>query len=340
MNFDILNDLLTRTVSNLFVNKKMHMLILSEDDEKEEENNFQEKPSKDSIFTDYDENIMVTEIKANNENLKEKEFILNSNLISNSIIKENEHCTLKPKYNLNNLNNLEIQNDILENKEYNLKTATIQPKKNKTNLSLCTPELWSQTIGKKIFEESLKILNINEHKILSPLYLTYDLQTLISEKAKVKNELKRFDQAYFSEFKSKPTQDNKAVMKPLYYYYHKIKTEIEKRNNQSLRLDTTNNTTILGGELEDNIYTERTYTDGDVLCKNDIKDLEKEYFNIKKEQSEITIKLKNYQKEFQKTNNRKVKWVKDIKPVENDYKKYKKNKERIDQIKKLLENKE
>ena len=46
--------------------------------------------------------------------------------------------------------------------------------------------------------------------------------------------------------------------------------------------------------------------------------------------------LRNYQNEFQKTNNRKVKWNKDIKPVEKEYNKYKKNKERIKQILELF----
>ena len=64
--------------------------------------------------------------------------------------------------------------------------------------------------------------------------------------------------------------------------------------------------------------------------------LEQEYFTIKNEQNNLTQMLRNYQNEFQKTNNRKVKWAKDIKPVEKEYNKYKMNKERIKQIKELF----
>ena len=72
------------------------------------------------------------------------------------------------------------------------------------------------------------------------------------------------------------------------------------------------------------------------LSKEEINALEQEYFSIKKEQNNLTQMLRNYQNEFQKTNNRKVKWTKDIKPVEKEYNKYKANKERIKQIKELF----
>ena len=72
------------------------------------------------------------------------------------------------------------------------------------------------------------------------------------------------------------------------------------------------------------------------LSKEEINALEQEYFNIKNEQNNLTQMLRNYQNEFQKTNNRKVKWAKDIKPVEKEYNKYKMNKERIKQIKELF----
>ena len=72
------------------------------------------------------------------------------------------------------------------------------------------------------------------------------------------------------------------------------------------------------------------------LSKEEINALEQEYFTIKNEQNNLTQMLRNYQNEFQKTNNRKVKWAKDIKPVEKEYNKYKMNKERIKQIKELF----
>ena len=49
----------------------------------------------------------------------------------------------------------------------------------------------------------------------------------------------------------------------------------------------------------------------------------------------MTQIFRNYHNEFQKTNNRKVKWTKDIRMVEEEYNKYKSNKERIKEIKEL-----
>ena len=60
------------------------------------------------------------------------------------------------------------------------------------------------------------------------------------------------------------------------------------------------------------------------LSKEEINALEQEYFTIKNEQNNLTQMLRNYQNEFQKSNNRKVKFLKDITPVEKEYQKYKK----------------
>lgn len=77
------------------------------------------------------------------------------------------------------------------------------------------------------------------------------------------------------------------------------------------------------------------------LSKEEEKELEKEYIGLKKEQNNLTMMLRKYQNDFQRTNNRKVKWLKDIRPVENEYKKYKSNKERLKEIKEtIMENQE
>ena len=47
--------------------------------------------------------------------------------------------------------------------------------------------------------------------------------------------------------------------------------------------------------------------------------------------------LRNYQNEFQKSNNRKVKFLKDITPVEREYQKYKSNRQRLNDIMEIIE---
>lgn len=72
------------------------------------------------------------------------------------------------------------------------------------------------------------------------------------------------------------------------------------------------------------------------LSKEEIMILEKEYYNIKKEQNDLKQKLHRYQTDFQTNNNRKVKFVKDITPVKREYDKYKTNKNKLKEIKEAL----
>ena len=66
------------------------------------------------------------------------------------------------------------------------------------------------------------------------------------------------------------------------------------------------------------------------------EDLEVEYTCLKRDQSELKTRLHDYHHEFFQLHNRKVKYYKDIVPVENEYKKYKENKSRILEIQDLL----
>ena len=404
MEVDILNDILSRTVSNLFSDKMKHMSYVSEDDggDKPELSLEEINPAK-NIKNNKNE---IINTKNQNQNLNEPQPKKNliEKLINNNIQKNN---SLK-------------QNNINNNLENNQKTENLSPKK------------WCLTIGKKKYEESLKRLQISEKMIASKtLIAQMNLEQLVNEKARVKQELKKYDEDFYHVFRTKPAKENKEVMKPLYYYYQKIKLEISKKSNNENNSETiirndhtqTNNTsntqsifpsTITYNEstlmqestfgntttntnqiqIENNrtnkfslntnantyhinnnknisvntvntntnnnnynVFHRKANSGGGInntqklkkedfiinkaskkrsLSKEEINALEQEYFNIKNEQNNLTQMLRNYQNEFQKTNNRKVKWAKDIKPVEKEYNKYKMNKERIKQIKELF----
>lgn len=405
MEVDILNDILSRTVSNLFSDKMKHMSYVSEDDGGDKpELSLEEINPQKNLKNNKNE---IINIKNQNQNLNEPQPKKNliEKLINNNIQKNN---SLK-------------QNNINNNLENNQKTENLSPKK------------WCLTIGKKKYEESLKRLQISEKMIASKtLIAQMNLEQLVNEKARVKQELKKYDEDFYHVFKTKPAKENKEVMKPLYYYYQKIKLEISKKSNNNennsetiIRNDhtQTNNTsntqsifpsTITYNEstlmqestygntttntnqiqIENNrtnkfslntnantyhinnnknisvntvntntnnnnynVFHRKANSGGGInnnqklkkedfiinkaskkrsLSKEEINALEQEYFNIKNEQNNLTQMLRNYQNEFQKTNNRKVKWAKDIKPVEKEYNKYKMNKERIKQIKELF----
>ena len=425
MEVDILNDILSRTVSNLFSDKLKHMSYVSEDDEgRKSELSLDNEINIQKNLKSKNDNINVAQ-KTQNEAQPKKNLI--EKLINNNIQK----------------NNSKQNNNIIENNQNNQNNQKVE------NLS---PKKWCLTIGKKKYEESLKRLQISEKMIASKtLIAQMNLEQLVNEKARVKQELKKYDEDFYHVFKLKPAKENKEVMKPLYYYYQKIKLEITKKssnkiennsetiirndhhNNQSninhsnqnpnhinyMSNTTTQNTfpstisyndstlnqestygnnTINSGlnsnqiQIENNrtnkftinnntyhnisktssintinnmtnntnynVFHRKANSGGGIstntqkqkkedfvinktnkkrsLSKEEINALEQEYFTIKNEQNNLTQMLRNYQNEFQKTNNRKVKWAKDIKPVEKEYNKYKMNKERIKQIKELF----
>ena len=424
MEVDILNDILSRTVSNLFSDKIKHMSYVSEDDGGDKPELSLEEKNPQKIIKNKPETINNINLNTKNQNKNEPQPKPNliEKLINNNIQKNN---------------NLK-QNNIAENNQNNQPQENLSPKK------------WCLTIGKKKYEEALKRLQISEKMIASKTLITQmNKEQLVNEKARVKQELKKYDEDFYQVFKSKPAKENKEVMKPLYYYYQKIKLEKEKKsankennsetiirnnehhntqtNKQSNNMNYMNNTntqsvfpsTITYNEstliqegnygnnttnsnlntnqiqLENNrtnkfvsnnntyhissknnsinsintvnsntsnnnynVFHRKANSGGGIsnnnpkikkedfimnkaikkrsLSKEEINALEKEYFTIKNEQNNLTQMLRNYQNEFQKTNNRKVRWAKDIKPVEKEYNKYKMNKERIKQIKELF----
>ena len=73
----------------------------------------------------------------------------------------------------------------------------------------------------------------------------------MSEKKKVKNELKVYDQSFLNKFKRLPSRVEKEPMRNLYMYYKRLKQYITKkmaadrRNGGAERLNT-NNSSELG----------------------------------------------------------------------------------------------
>ena len=375
MEIDILNDLLTKTVASLFQNREKHISYLSEDDSDSDNSNiFIQETSNNTKYT-------LDERNSNKMHLNNNSAHSNT---SETNPKQNQQPSLIDNIINNNIN--KIKN--MEN--------------NKPNINV-TPKEWCSTIGQKKFEESMRRLQINEQIITSKKLINeMSLEALINEKARVKQELKKYDEDFFQVFKYKPSKEYKEIMKPLYYYYQKLKMGIEKKssmknkqnndnnnysnsiksgstyNQDSLYSNVTNsnltnytggtndtlgdnrvstlstmtNNTNVGGNTYSGYHRKANSGGGQIrneeiktqnnqgqrrsMSKEEISALEQEYFSIKKEQNNLTTMLRNYQNEFQRTNNRKVKWTKDIKPVENEYNKYKANKERLKKIKELF----
>lgn len=72
------------------------------------------------------------------------------------------------------------------------------------------------------------------------------------------------------------------------------------------------------------------------LSRTELIHLEREGEMIKREQFELKQRLYEYQKEFQAIHNRRVRFFKDIQPVEYEYQKYKENKINLRDIQQIL----
>ncbi len=328
MEIDILNDLLNRTISNLFTNKEKHLSYFSTEDDEYLSDDMKVKNDKDLSHTQVFEHGTFENIIGKNHHQHQ---------IMNPIIEEKK-----------------------EQKEQNI-----------------TPEIWRNTIGKTKFENSMNKLNLDEKKIKNRQLYNLTLEVLQKEKAKVKNELKKYDSDFNEVFNHLPTKQDKEIMKPLYIYYKNLKNAIEKKEedrnaittlNQNYNQNTysvistnsTNDNKFNTNYFQNNILNQKSgfnyhkkanstslqnnNNNNDIkekkrsLSKDEMNALEREYKDIKKEQKDLKDKLRNYQNEFQKSNNRKVKFLKDITPVEKEYQKYKTNRQRLNDIMEIIEN--
>ena len=272
MEIDILNDLLNRTISNLFTNKEKHLLY----------------------FSNEEEEYLSDDMKGKNE----------KDLSHTQVI---QHGTFENIINKNKI--------IEEKKEENI-----------------TPEIWRNTIGKTKFENSMNKLNLDEKKIKNRQLYNLTLEVLQKEKAKVKNELKKYDSDFNEVFNHLPTKQDKEIMKPLYIYYKNLKNAIEKKEedrnaittlNQNYNQNTysvistnsNNDNKFNTNYFQNNILNQKSgfnyhkkanstslqnnNNNNDIkekkrsLSKDEMNALEREYKDIKKEQKDLKDKLRN-----------------------------------------------
>ncbi|CAG9313300.1 unnamed protein product [Blepharisma stoltei] len=162
-----------------------------------------------------------------------------------------------------------------------------------TSLPPPNPGDWVKVEGNQKLEMALRRLRIDRNTTNGRELANKTTEELNTEKKKVKNELKTYDTTFKSLFGRLPKREEKEPMRPLYMYYKKIKQAISKRpaerSNKKLNREET------------------------------VRKLE----TLRKERGELKAVLHNFQMEFSQTNQRRIRYHKDILPVENEYKRYK-----------------
>lgn len=89
---------------------------------------------------------------------------------------------------------------------------------------------WMDKEAPKRLKEAFKKLGLEEtlmksnRKVELEQYIdSMTVDGLANEKKKVKNELKNYDNDFYSNFKKQPNHEEKEPLRPLYVYYKKLK---------------------------------------------------------------------------------------------------------------------
>lgn len=233
-------------------------------------------------------------------------------------------------------------------------------------------ERWINIEGPKRLQESLRKLKLTKDSVRRKDFTTYTEDELVQEKKNVKNELKYYDSSFMTIFSKSPARADKEPMRPLYMYYQNLRKAITKKHNQkptgnknrgssvgSMAASSEGNASrgsfasLQGGSDDERPSSaskqkvpfsddeaKKLPTDelmGRLGIKNE-QELKKMIFNdFIKERKHLRKVLDSFQKDFQKTYNRKLRFTKDIAPVASEFKRYKDLKKEIAKLETVLQ---
>jgi len=204
---------------------------------------------------------------------------------------------------------------------------------------------WTMDEGRGRLRDALKRLDLKEDHVAHPDLNKMGRHELSGEKRRVKQELKRYDAEFRKQFMRLPTHQEKEPMRPLYVYYRRLKNMISQaEQNKSGRIRSTAPTggsddegpgLRLGprestGSMPDLDETPRQpggKRGGNL--KDQIVALEQRIESLQSEKGGVRAKLQAFQEKFVSENNRKIRFHKDILPIEREYRMYKNLKEEI-----------
>jgi hypothetical protein len=165
-------------------------------------------------------------------------------------------------------------------------------------------KLLEKSILKLKLENLKKVIEINENKF--EYFLSNNLKNnpngISDFKKSIKNELREFDLKYKNKFNKDIPRNEKENFRPLYTLYKKLRDYIASRPV--------------------------TNSPPEVVNVDDEKELE----DLLNKKNEIRQILSEYQNKFMNENGRKIKYHRDIVPVDKQYREYKQIKEEIEKI--------
>eukprot|EP00747_Dinoflagellata_sp_TGD_P168686 gnl/TRDRNA2_/TRDRNA2_195662_c0_seq1.p1 gnl/TRDRNA2_/TRDRNA2_195662_c0~~gnl/TRDRNA2_/TRDRNA2_195662_c0_seq1.p1 ORF type:complete len:284 (-),score=61.65 gnl/TRDRNA2_/TRDRNA2_195662_c0_seq1:78-929(-) len=201
---------------------------------------------------------------------------------------------------------------------------------------------WCQEEGKRRLHEALQRLELSEEHVSRPAIDRMNAHELAHEKRRVKQELKRYDADFRQCFSRLPSHQEKEPMRPLYVYYRRLKTLIAQAEQGRHGRHGGGDDGARGG-ARDSVVTmpdlEETPRAGGARgnsVEEQIAAAEARLESLASEKSAVRAKLQAFQEKFVRENNRKIRFHKDILPIEREYRAYKTLKEEIMKVESSL----
>jgi hypothetical protein len=197
---------------------------------------------------------------------------------------------------------------------------------------------WSSEEGRQRLLAALSRLDLPEDHVVHPHLDKMGRNEHSAEKRRVKQELKRYDAEFRKQFGRLPTHTEKEPMRPLYVYYRRLKTMMTQVEQS--KMGRNSRTGMIGADGEpresltaiadmDETPRTRDSSKGEQALEDQILALEVRIENLQSEKSAVRTKLQTFQEKFVSENNRKIRFHKDILPIEREYRMYKNLKEDI-----------
>jgi len=185
---------------------------------------------------------------------------------------------------------------------------------------------WSLEEGKQRLRDSLQRLGIREEHVSIANLDKLSRVELATEKKRVKQELKQYDLDFRKQFSRLPSHTEKEPMRPLYVYYRRLKSTI----TQAEQLKHASRESMTAVQDDGETPRTRLHSGNNAQSVEDhIAVLEARIETLQAEKSTVRKKLQAFQENFVRENNRKIRFHKDILPIEREYRAHKNLKEEI-----------
>lgn len=193
---------------------------------------------------------------------------------------------------------------------------------------------WSSEERKQRYLSALRRLELNEEMLTSKRMTGMSKSELGQEKKRVKAELKRYDTDWKRQFKVLPNHSQKEVMRPLYLYYRRLKNQLASADSGARDQDSDDD--LLGRPGAADSRSTGNKKSSREKAEQQIGQLEARANSLQTEKGTIRGKLKEFQENFVLQHHRKIRFHKDILPIEKEYRAYKNIKEELQKVESQL----